>query len=111
MKRRRLSKKSRAAVASNSVAAEVTRLHLISDFEVSLLPIEAVRVFRVVRGSSQKRQGTGALQDASRISGSIVLRAASWIAVALHRFSPAVHKFVVEIQTSLGPRRRSQNDF
>jgi plasmid stabilization system protein ParE len=34
-----------------------------------------------------KRQRTGALQDASRISGIIVSRAASWTAAALRRFS------------------------
>jgi hypothetical protein len=34
-----------------------------------------------------KRQRTGALQDASRFSGIILSRVASWTAVALHRFS------------------------
>ena len=41
------------------------------------------RTFRV----PAKRQGTGAVQDASRISGIIVPRTASWSAAALHRFS------------------------
>ena len=35
-----------------------------------------------------KRQRAGALQDASRISGIIVSRTASWTAAALRRFSP-----------------------
>jgi Flp pilus assembly CpaF family ATPase len=34
-----------------------------------------------------KRQMTGAVQDASRFSGIIVPRAASWSAAALRRFS------------------------
>src|ERR1035437_2137163 len=44
---------------------------------------EISRTFRLLA----KRQRTGALQDASRISGIIVSRAASWTAAALRRFS------------------------
>ena|ERR1035437_9047898 len=49
-------------------------------------------IFRLVgvhakRSSQTKRQRAGALHDASRISEIIVPRAASWTAVALHRFS------------------------
>ena len=40
--------------------------------------------------SPTKRQRSGALQDASRISEIIVPRVASWTAVALRRFFPSV---------------------